>query len=421
MPAAPVAPADRMIIVMSIDGLPAYALEDAKYPMPTLRRLMREGASVQRMRTTNPAFTWPSHTSMMTGVWPAKHGVLYNGLPVRDASAKEPVRIEPHSDKSVLVQYPTLYDMAHKAGLTVGHVDWVAIEHAPTVNWEFSEWGNPAGAIEKELISAGRITAADVREFDKGNMTWRDQIWTDAALDMIRNHRPNLMLFHPLNLDHTHHRYGARTEASQVAAAFEDDQLKKIVDLIESTGLRERTTVVVVSDHGFKNPSKTIRPNAVLRSAGIHCAYVVPEGGTAQVYITEPSRRDELIPQVKSALSKVEGIAGVLDRTDFPAMGLPDPLKNPRMGDLVLAAKDGYAFGAAAEGETVVSGAPYGSHGYLNSDPDMDAILVAWGSGIRAGAHLDRAAVVDVGPTIAALLGLKMDNIDGRVLRELLK
>jgi predicted AlkP superfamily pyrophosphatase or phosphodiesterase len=414
-------PSKRMVIIVSLDGLPAYALEDPRYPMSTLRRLLREGASVARMRTTNPAFTWPSHTSMLTGLWPASHGVLYNGLPVRSqADSKEPVRIEPHSDKLELVQATTLYDLAHQAGLTVGHVDWVAIEHAPTVDWEFTEWANPTGPIEKEMIAAGKVAPEDLNGFDKRSMTLRDQIWTAAALDIIQKHKPNLMLFHPLNLDHTHHRYGAMSEASETAAAFEDDRLKELLNAVESSDLRGRTTVIVLSDHGFKNPTKTIRPNVVLESAGIRCAFAVPEGGTAQIYITEPARRDELIPQVKAALSKVEGVAKIMDRTDYPAMGLPDPLKNPRMGDLFVAAKEGYAFGAGSEGQPVVSGAAYGSHGYLNTDPDMDAIFVAWGYGVRAGARLDKAAVVDVGPTIAKLLGLQMGKVDGHALTELL-
>src|ERR1051326_6397745 len=101
---APIPPSQRMVVIVSLDGLPAYALEDPRYPMPTLRRLLREGASVERVRTTNPAFTWPSHTSMMAGLWRGSHGGLYNGLPVRSQDPKEPVRIEPHSDKSVLVQ-----------------------------------------------------------------------------------------------------------------------------------------------------------------------------------------------------------------------------------------------------------------------------------------------------------------------------
>jgi predicted AlkP superfamily pyrophosphatase or phosphodiesterase len=422
---AQVAPRDRMIIVVSLDGLPAYALEDPKLPMPTLRRLMREGASATRMTTTNPAFTWPSHTSMMTGLWPARHGVLYNGLPVRHgADAKEPVVIEPRSPKTELVQATTVYDLAHQAGLKIGHADWVAIENAPTVDWAFQEWPSLTGEIEKEMIAAGEVTPKDIEEFTKSNMTFRDRIWTAAAVRMIRTRKPNLLLFHPLDVDVTHHKYGARTAASEVAVAFADDRLKEIVDAVNASGMRERTTIFVVSDHGFKSTAKNIRPNAALRAAGICCAYTVPEGGSAQVYITDPSRRAGLLPELKKLLSSIEGVAAVIDRDSYAALGLPDPLKNPRMGDLVLTARDGYAFGGAAEGAVVVDNAPgsyIGYHGYPNSDPDMDAILVAWGYGIRPGVRLDRIRVVDIAPTLAKLLGLEMGNVDGRVLTEILK
>jgi predicted AlkP superfamily pyrophosphatase or phosphodiesterase len=66
-------------------------------------------------------------------------------------------------------------------------------------------------------------------------------------------------------------------------------------------------------------------------------------------------------------------------------------------------------------------GASPGSHGYLAGDPDMDAILLAWGYGIRPGVTLERIQNVDVAPTVAALLGLKMKGVVGRELREILK
>jgi predicted AlkP superfamily pyrophosphatase or phosphodiesterase len=64
---------------------------------------------------------------------------------------------------------------------------------------------------------------------------------------------------------------------------------------------------------------------------------------------------------------------------------------------------------------------PVGHHGFPAEDPEMDAFLVAWGRGIRPGASIERARLVDVAPTVAALLGLKMENTEGRVLEEILK
>jgi predicted AlkP superfamily pyrophosphatase or phosphodiesterase len=93
------------------------------------------------------------------------------------------------------------------------------------------------------------------------------------------------------------------------------------------------------------------------------------------------------------------------------------------MADLVLAADNDYAFDGASQGEAVTSvpdSASPGAHGYLNEDPDMDAVFVAWGAGIKSGAKLGRIRNIDVAPTIAHLLGLEMKNVDGRVLTEAL-
>ncbi|HPT28304.1 MAG TPA: alkaline phosphatase family protein [Bryobacteraceae bacterium] len=80
------AASDRRVIVVSLDGLPAYALEDPNLPMPALRRLIKEGASAARMTTVNPTVTWPNHTAMSTGVYPGEHGVYVNGtIPRGDA------------------------------------------------------------------------------------------------------------------------------------------------------------------------------------------------------------------------------------------------------------------------------------------------------------------------------------------------
>src|SRR6185295_5158984 len=68
----------RMVVVISLDGFPAYALDDAKLPIPTLRRLIREGVTA-RMNIINPTVTWPNHTTMVTGVKADEHGLLVNG------------------------------------------------------------------------------------------------------------------------------------------------------------------------------------------------------------------------------------------------------------------------------------------------------------------------------------------------------
>src|SRR5215471_6883826 len=331
----------RMVVMISLDGFPAYALDDAKLPVPTLRRLMREGVS-GRMKTINPTVTWPNHTTLVTGVRADEHGLLVNGSIVR-TGGWPPVKVDPKIDKRKMVRAPTVYDAAHQAGLTTAQVNWVAINNAPSITWNFMEWAAPPGPLEQEMIRKGAVTASDVQDFDKFNILWRDQIWTRAAAFLIREHKPNLLLFHLLSLDSVHHQYGPKTLAATSAIAFLDGCVEKLVDAVRESGMAARTTFFVVADHGFKAYTKQVRPAAALAAAGLGGkAYVLPEGGAAFLYSAA-----ELVPQIRQALTGVEGIDQIIGPDGFAAIGLPLPDRDPQMSQLYLTAKTGYSFTGA--------------------------------------------------------------------------
>jgi predicted AlkP superfamily pyrophosphatase or phosphodiesterase len=302
--------------------------------------------------------------------------------------------------------------------LTTAQVDWVAIYNAKTITWKFPEKPDPDGPIEREMEAQGIVSRQDVADFlGKSNPAWRDQIWTDAAAHIIRQHKPNLLLFHLLNLDGTHHTYGPGTTASYSAIALADSRVQQILDAIEGAGLKDNSTVIVVSDHGFKGVKRNIRPNAVLREAGI-AADAITEGGTAMVYMRDSA---PLPSRLSKAFENVDGVERVVEPKDYASVGLPTPAENNQSPDLLLVAKAGYTFAGGNDSPAVVDAPPgAGQHGYLNTDPDMDAIFIAWGRGIRPGAHLDRIRNADVAPTIAALLGLQFNNVEGRPLADFL-
>ena len=419
-PAFTQAPAkERMVIVISLDGFPAYALDDPKLPIPTLRRLMRNGVSA-RMGTVNPTVTWPNHTSMVTGVRGDEHGLLANGT-ISQTGAWPPVKVDPTIEKEKMVHVPTVYDAAYRAGLSTAQVDWVAINNAPTITWAFGERASADGPVEREMIGKGAIAASDIENFDKSNILFRDQIWTKAAVYLIREHKPNLLLFHLLSLDSVHHQFGPKTLAAMAAFAFLDGCVDRVVEAVSAAGMTERTTFIVVSDHGFKPYTKQIRPSVALAAAGLSDkAYVLAEGGMAYIYFDkylDKSQTAELPPKVMQALSGVEGIDRIIGRDGFAALGLPQPERDPQMGELVLTAKDGYAF-SGATGGPVTAAVPQqgGSHGYLASDPDMDAIFIASGYGVRGGGKLDKVANIDVASTIAKLLGVTLPTAKGKAI-----
>jgi len=402
-------PKDRHVILITLDGFPAYALQDPTLSVPNLRRLAREGAIADRMITSNPTVTWPNHTSMVTGVLPASHSVLYNGLFIRETG-----KVDSLKSKAELVQVPTVYDLAHAAGLTTAEVDWVAILNAPTITWPFAERPSITDAVPREMIAAELVSEQDIADFAKRNITYRDQIWTQAAVYIMQKHRPNLMLFHLLATDSIHHQFGPKSLASLTALALADARVGDLFRALESAKLLPNTTIIVAADHGFKVVKRQIRPLVLIKQD----AQIVPEGGTAMVYLNGRKTAAE----IKAALQGVEGIDRIVEPSAYAALGLPDPAKNYRMADLVLAAKDGYSFAGGDQGDVVIPAAAgsLGSHGYLNTDPEMNAIFIAWGRGIRPGIRIPEVRNVDIGPTIAYLLGLKMENTAGSPLSAIL-
>lgn len=419
----------KIVIVISLDGFPAYALDDPRLPIPTLRKLARDGVAAKSMRPVNPTVTWPNHTAMVTGVDASEHGVLFNGL-LTPPTAEKPSSIEPFAPKDVLVRVPTVYDLAHEAGLVTAQVDWVATYQAKNISWKFPEIPDPNGAIERELIADGTVTPEQLRTFEDGNEAWQDQIWTSAAADILQKHTPNLLLFHLLALDDTNHQYGPMSLASFTAIGFLDNQVKRIVNAVNRNGLSPQTTFIIVSDHGFRTMKHKLHPNVLLREKGLlsdptnnqrGVARVVAEGGSAMVYLTRTGDKSKSLAALRDVFSGAEGVDHVYGEEDFARLGLPLRAVNEQAPDLLLTGAPDYGFGNESEGDYVTQIAEGGTHGYLNDDPQMQAIFIACGAGIPKGLQLDQISNLDVAPTIAALLGLEMRHVKGHTIPEIVK
>ena len=56
----------------------------------------------------------------------------------------------------------------------------------------------------------------------------------------------------------------------------------------------------------------------------------------------------------------------------------------------------------------------------MSADPDLRALFIAFGRGIKPGTTLDTLNTIDLAPTAAQLLGLELKEAQGRVLTEIL-
>ena len=119
---------------MSVDGLANFYMDDPAAEMPTIRKLAAEGAKAASMRASDPTVTWPNHTTLVTGVSPAKHGVVGNNYFDRAKGEKVTLIWDPVLDKDEIVKVPTIYDLAKAAGLKTLAIKWPATRNARSLD-----------------------------------------------------------------------------------------------------------------------------------------------------------------------------------------------------------------------------------------------------------------------------------------------
>lgn len=426
---------ERHVIVVSIDGLAAFLLNDPKAPLPTIRQLAKAGSVAEGgMKVSNPSVTWPNHSSVITGVRPEKHGVLANGVLVRGA-IEVPTVVDPRRDQRDLIRVPTIIEAAHAAGLVTGEINWPCVRGSKSLHDSFPDVPDQVlhmtPRLRQELVIEGILLDETQPSFAANSVAGRDLIWTEATCHVIRERKPNLLFVHLLNCDATHHALGAQTPAGYTANGYADMCLAKMVAATKEAGIYDKTTFIILADHGFAMTPKAICPNVVLRQAGLlkvtaekmsdARVHVYPEGGIGLVYCTNPGEAALDREKFRDLMQDKEGVAEVIFPDRFAEMGMPHPREYTQAPDAILVAKDGYAVSSTVAGENFVvanteAKTSLGSHGFIASLQKMNALLVLSGAGIRAGETLKSVENIDVAPTIAKLLDVELSGADGKAL-----
>ncbi len=421
--------------MISIDGLANFYMDDPSAEMPTIHQLAAEGAQAASMRVSDPTVTWPNHTTLVTGVSPARHGVVGNNYFDRAKGEKVTLIWDPVFDKDEIVKVPTIYDLAKAAGLKTAAIHWPASRNAHSLDWTSPDVGKaelvrrfttPSLLKECKVMGLHVIYGNEGKTISRNESIAEDDTWTRVFNMILHKHRPNLALLHVLAVDHTEHIDGPRSEGAYEAIKAADGQVRQVWEELRRD-FPGKATLIVVSDHGFSANRLKVSPNEILRNAGLiemagnrvigGAVQLVVQGGSAFVYVLDEGNRDAIMQRFKQAFAHVDGVSKVVSSDEFPEYGIADPRRDPHAPDMVLFAKLGYYFGDTAAG---AKSEHKGSHGHDSHLPDLHAIFVAWGAGIKPGVKLGEIDNKSVAPTIAKLLGFEIPNAEGKSLDEAL-
>lgn len=421
--------------MLSIDGLGAAALDDPALPLPALRGLAARGARARRLQPVFPSVTWPCHTSLVTGVRPARHGVLGN-LTFDRARGQVVEHFGDRTDAPVRAE--TLWDRLHARGERTAAICWPKTRGVGAIPDNIPEF------YEQELFEAYASRPLWTELARRGLPVERYGPWSkhhplgpmqdwltlEAALHVLRERPPRLLLMHFLTLDSFQHDYGVGSPEARWALVQMDVLLGRLLDALAADGRLETTAVLVFGDHGFVDIDTTHHLNQILVEEGLleldargqvrrRWAWAAGNGGAAHLYVLDgapPTARERL----RERFAALPGVQ-VFGDEHFPDLGLPRSAHDPAQGDLVLAADDGFFFTGHATPEAAAAAPVYrAAHGHSPSLPRLAAAFAMAGPGIREGVTLDAISMLDVAPTAARLLGVDLPGAEGRVLDEAL-
>ena len=419
------------VLIVTIDGMKpeTYTEPDAHgLKVPTLREMVRNGASSDGVQSVMPTVTYPSHTSMVTGVNPGTHGIYTN--PAWDPLNQNFGGYRWYTED---IRVPTLWQVARQQGLSTVLIHWpVTVGAQADLNVpEYWRASIPEDAKLLRALSTPGIfekVAAQFPDFktDVPAIELTDAIWTDVACYAIESLKPNLLLLHLAMVDHYEHEKGPFSPEANAATETADEQIARLISSAKKAGIWQTSALVILSDHGFAPISQEMRPGVLLQQKALITldpknptriidwkASEIIDGGSAYLYVKDP-KDDATRAALHSIFDPLAGTEGsgirrIASRDEIVAMG-GDP-----NAFLALEASDGTNFAPGYSGDLKGPSRGGGTHGYFPDRKEMRASMIIYGPAIAPG-KIDHARLIDVTPTVAAWLGLKLAPIDGSPL-----
>jgi predicted AlkP superfamily pyrophosphatase or phosphodiesterase len=256
------------VLLISIDGLlPSTYTRPAPPAAPALRKLAAEGTVADGVVGVLPTVTFPSHTTIITGVHPARHGILDNRIV--DAEGRSRGGWFWYAKE---VRVPTLISAARARNLTAAAVNWpvTIASDAHHLVPEFERSPHPeARQMLDALSTPGLLQAVEISRERPLPWPLNDEARTDIARHILRTHRPQLTVLHLLATDGAQHEHGPGSPEAHKAVEGVDREVARIVETLEETGLRRNTVIAIVSDHGFLSYERVLHPNTLFKQEGL--------------------------------------------------------------------------------------------------------------------------------------------------------
>ncbi|HZY66578.1 MAG: alkaline phosphatase family protein [Actinomycetota bacterium] len=387
------------VILVDWDGLdPAY-LDRA--PTPSLDELARRG-SLSTARGTFPTLSNPSRASMATGAYPEVHGNAAYYLNRQTGRVVGEERT---------LQAETVAEALVEAGKNIVSIQWYTVQGH----------GVAFGASDRLYVEPGGLFAARV---DAAIKVLERQLVDSGGRKVTVPKIPDFLAVYGSDLDDVGHAEGPDGPNIVPLVAEMDRQLGRLVQATRNVGIYERTAFIVTSDHGMTRWARDLTQELLIAIAdtgytpevvtpgnapGLATEVVIVPGAVriANLFLRGRAEASGRRRQIERALERMPHVASVLGESD-----LQELQAGRKVGDLVVEAEEPWGFIPPRK----AGGGTGGAHGSME---EMQVPLLFSGAGFRQDAAPRDPQIVDMAPTICALLGVRPPkDAHGRALLE---
>lgn len=426
------------LFVFMLDALCSSDIELMKQ-MSNFKWMFDKGSYIKHIEPVYPSYTYVCHCSIITGNTVKHHGVPHNViLEIENPDA-------PWYNQRSDVKCSTIFDYAKEAGLSTCSISWPVtgkadidynmpmIVPAKYIGEDPGQflWGNATEELMKRYFwKYGRYLMGKDRSLDLFTMA--------IAPDIIRDYgQPDVMFVKMCDLDTVRHNYGVYSKEAEEQLRKHNYEFGVLLESIKRYGDFEHTNFVIMGDHGQQDISKNINLNILLKDAGfIKCddtgklidydAYCHSVSLSGWIQLKNPDDKkmyEKVYDFLKSLKDNPEYNIGYLytKKEADELFGLVGPFdfvlegKEPMNFSNTLAGKDPFERYLRPGQHSSVA-----SHGHLPWK-DETTTFIACGPDVKENVVIERSKMINEAPTMAKMLKLNMENIDGEVIEEIIK
>ena len=403
------------VYVVVIDGLAPHLATRERMPQlfATLDGEPERSSTFPKVRGVMPARTNPNHASLLTGTYPAAHGITGNSFWNR--AMREPVG---KLDAAELLEVESLFTVVED---TNSDLITFAAFAKPKLARLFA--GVPDRQRPPDTLWSPTWAPETARDSVTGYT--RDADTMAASLRSMARDEPDLAVVNLADVDRTAHGHGIDSPECQEALVGADRAFGRLVEHLKALGRWQRSVVFVTSDHGFQRPTmagSVVQLDQRLETE-VRGVRLAADGGVAHLYAerlkrdaTELGEAAAVVAHAATVARSTPGVEEVLARlpgTEVPALDATHAdwrLGHQRTGELLLVAAPGYQFGNGADP------ALPGNHG-RPEDTDVPLFVTGGSPAIVSAKSAAPPAIVDLAPTIASLLGVRLPRrVDGKAV-----